>query len=70
MKTEDGTILEATTIELYDIYCREEYYKLMSFTRFVENCRLQGTKITDSDNESIRIDKQLWSIITDWSKKD
>lgn len=57
MKTEDGTIIEATTIELYNIYCREEYYKLMSFTKFVENCKLQGTKITDDNNKSIAVGK-------------
>lgn len=47
MKTDDGFIIEATPTELYSIYINEEYFKLMSFAQFLENCRNQGTKIID-----------------------
>ena len=47
MKTEDGFIIEASTSELYKIYINEEYFRQMSFCKFLNAVLAQGTIITD-----------------------
>lgn len=47
MKTEDGFIIAANTSELYKMYITEDYFKQMSFCKFLNVVTAQGTIITD-----------------------
>lgn len=48
MKTRaDGTIIEASKIELWKEYMSQEYDKEMYFFEFLEKCEAQGIRIID-----------------------
>lgn len=51
MKVENGKIVEATELELYDYYLTREWYYFYSFTEYKYECELNGTKITDKEEE-------------------
>ena len=52
MKTYEGKIIEATEDELYNKYLKEEYYTIMSFPQFLDNCKRGGTKIIQKNSKS------------------
>ena len=52
MESLDGQIIKATTKELYSIYMKEEYFKVMSFCQFLNNIIKQGALITDWEDFS------------------
>ena len=45
MKLDEGRILEATLAELRKLYITDEYYKIMSFDQFIQQCKQSGTQI-------------------------
>ena len=51
MKIVNGRIAEATRDEMYDYYLKWEWYTAMPFPEWLSNCKNNGTKVTDDEEE-------------------
>lgn len=52
MKIVNGRIAEATRDEMYDLYLKMEWYRVMSFQEWLSRFKENGTKVTDDkENE-------------------
>lgn len=51
MKIVNGRIAEATRDEMYDLYLRMEWYRIMPFTEYLSRCEETGTKVTDDEED-------------------
>lgn len=49
MKIENGKIVEATKVELFDYYLKRGFDEIYSFPDYCERCELYGTKIVDKE---------------------
>ena len=49
MKIENGKIVEATELELYDYYLAREWFEVYSFPHYKRLCKELGEKIVDEE---------------------
>lgn len=50
MKTKNNVIIEATMLELMEIYIDRKIFESMPFHEFVRRCRMNGTKVIENEN--------------------
>lgn len=51
MKIVNGRIAEATRDEMYDLYLKMEWYRVMSFPEWLSRFEELGTKVTDEEED-------------------
>lgn len=51
MTVENGKVVKATEIELFQLYLRKGFDDIMSFTEYKRRCVDLGTKIIESEVE-------------------
>ena len=53
MKVEDNRVVEATKLELFDLFVKQEWYYIMPYNRYLEVMEDDGCKIVEEDNNKL-----------------
>ena len=53
MKVEDNRVVEATKLELFDLFVEQEWYYIIPYNRYLEVMEDDGCKIVEGNNNKL-----------------